>query len=191
MRTSEHPLGVRGLAEFAYTPHACKVIYRMVVVRKNRTIEKGDRALFDDIRFFFYITNDWKTSRSDIVFTANDRCNQENLIRQLNGGVQSLQMPVDNLASNWSYMVMASLAWSLKAWFALLLPEGGRFSQKRKEEKRAVLRMEFQTFVNAFIRVPCQVIRTGRRIVLRLLAWNSWQDVFLRGLEALQRPYLC
>lgn len=179
------------VAEFAYSPTACKEIYRMVVVRKNLTIEKGERALFDDIRYLFYITNDWKTSRSEIVFSANDRCNQENLIGQLKNGVRSLQMPVDNLVSNWAYMVMASLAWSLKAWFALLLPEGGHWSHKWKEVKRAVLRMEFRTFVNAFVLMPCQIVRTGRRVVFRLLAWNPWQRVFLRGLDALRRPCRC
>jgi hypothetical protein len=179
------------VAEFAYRPDACKEIYRVVVVRKNLTIEKGDQALFDDVRFFFYITNDWKTSPSKIVFLANDRCNQENLIEQLKNGVRALQMPVDNLVSNWAYMVMASLAWTLKAWFALLLPDSGRWSAKYREEKVKVLRMEFRTFVNAFIRVPCQIIRGGRRIVYRLLAWNRWQKVFLRGVQAMRTPLCC
>ena len=62
-------------------------------------------------------------SAEEIVFDANDRCNQENLLPQLKGGVRSLTAPVDNLLSNWAYMVMGSLAWSLKAWAALMLPE--------------------------------------------------------------------
>ncbi len=94
-------------------------------------------------------------------------------------------MPVDNLLSNWAYMVMASLAWTLKAWFALVLPERGRWQERYKREKLEVLRMEFRTFLNAFMRVPAQVVRTGRRIVFRLLSWNPWQHVFLRGVEQL------
>jgi hypothetical protein len=62
-----------------------------------------------------YITNNRKTSRADIVGEANNRCNQENLIEQLKNGVNAMRMPVDNLVSNWAYMVMASLAWNLKA----------------------------------------------------------------------------
>jgi hypothetical protein len=123
---------------------------------------------------------------SRIVRSANDRCNQENLIKQLKSGARALQMPVDNLVSNWAYMVMASLAWTLKAWFALLLPERGRWKQKHRSEKTTVLGMGFKRFVNAFVRVPCQVIRTGRRLVYRLLAWNPWQPVFLRAVDALQ-----
>ncbi len=95
-----------------------------------------------------------------------------------------MRMPVDNLVSNWAYMVMASLAWTLKAWFALSLPETGRWAAKCKSEKSTILRMEFKTFLNAFMRTPCPIIRAGGRIVCRLLAWNPWQHAFLRGVAA-------
>ena len=84
-------------------------------------------------------------------------------------------------------MVMASLAWSLKARFALLLPERGCWKRRYRRDKQTVLKMEFKRFVNAFVRVPCQVLRSGRRLVYRLLAWNPWQAVFLRGVEGLRR----
>ena len=93
----------------------------MVVVRKNISVEQGDQRLFDEIRYFFYLTNDHETAAADVVFLANDRCNQENLIDQLKHGVGATRMPVDTLLSNWAYMVMAALAWTLKAWFALRL----------------------------------------------------------------------
>ena len=96
-----------------------------------------------------------------------------------------MRMPVDNLFSNWAHMVMASLAWTLKAWFALLLPEGGRWAAEHGREKLAVLQMEFKTFLNAFMRVPAQVVRMGRRVIFRLLSWNPWQHVFLRGVDQL------
>ena len=31
----------------------------MIVVRKNLRREKGEGRLFDEYRYFFYITNDW------------------------------------------------------------------------------------------------------------------------------------
>ena len=179
------------VAEFDYSPTACKKTYRMVVVRKNLSIEKGDQRLFDDVRYFFYITNDRRSSVSEIVFKANTRCNQENLIAQLKSGVCALQMPSDTLLSNWAYMVMASLAWSLKAWFALLLPEHGRWAEKYGKEKQTVLRMEFKTFLNAFMLVPAQVIRAGRRIIFRLLSWNPWQSVLLRAVDRLHGKLNC
>src|SRR4029077_18651969 len=114
------------VAEFEYQPVACKQSYRMVVVRKRLAHDKGQMRLFEEYRYFFYITNDRTTPADQIVFKANDRCDQENLIAQLKSGVKALTTPVDNLVSNWAYMVMASLAWSLKAWSALLVPETPR-----------------------------------------------------------------
>jgi hypothetical protein len=172
------------VASFSYSPTACKKTYRIVVVRKNLSIEKGGLYLFDDIRYYFYITNDLESPAAEIVFEANARCNQENLIAQLHG-MHATRMPVDTLLSNWAHMVMTSLAWTLKAWFALLLPERGRWQAKYQQEKLEVLRMEFRTFLNAFMRVPAQVVRMGRRIVFRLLSWNPWQQVFLRAVDQL------
>jgi hypothetical protein len=125
------------------------------------------------------------------VFQANDRCNQENLIAQLKSGVHALDLPVNNLTSNWAYMVMASLAWTLKAWSALLLPVHPRCSARHRTEKRAWLRMEFATFQAAVIQMPCQIIRGARRLVFRLLSWNPWQGAFLRLAERLHGCRLC
>ena len=174
------------VAEFEYSPAACKQNYRMVVVRKNLSVERGESVLYEDIRYFFYITNKRELTAEEIVFSANARCNQENIIAQLKSGVYAMRMPVDTLNSNWAYMIMAALAWNMKAWFGLLLPVSGRWREKHEQEKWSVIRMEFHTFLNAFMRIPAQVVRTGRKIVLRILAWNPWQRIFFRGLDALR-----
>jgi len=180
------------VAEFDYRPGKCKRDYRVVVARKNLTTERGEHRLFDNIRYFFYITNDRSSSASDIVFDANARCDQENLIEQLKNGCKAMRMPVDNLISNWAYMVMASLAWTLKAWFALSLPvRRGRWAERHRGERREVLRMEFKRFVNAFMRVPAQIARSGRKIIYRLLSWNRWQSVLLRAADAWRYPLRC
>ncbi len=101
------------VAEFEYSPGKCKNCYRMVVVRKNLSVEKGEQVLFDDIRYFFYITTRRDLTAAEIVEQANKRCNQENVIEQVKNGVNAMRMPVDNLESNWAYMIMATLAWNL------------------------------------------------------------------------------
>ena len=175
------------VAEFDYRPTACRKTYRMVVVRKDLDVMKGQAVLFEDYRYLFYITNDRELSAAEVVFTANDRCDQENLHAQLKGSVRALHAPVDNLASNWAYMVMVSLAWNLKAWWALRLPEGrGRHAESQREEKRRVLRMEFKTFRNTFVRLPCQIVTSGRRLIYRLSSWNPWQSVLFRWLRAMR-----
>lgn len=180
------------VAETEYQPTACKKPYRLIGLRKNLSVERGQQVLFEDYRYFFYLTNDWETPAEELVLLANGRCNQENLNAELKSGVRSLTAPVDTLDSNWAYMVMTSLAWNLKAWWALSLPERpGRWQPRHREEKQRVLRMEFKTFVNAFVRVPCQIVRTSRRLVYRLLAWNPWQHVFFRLLDQLRLPLRC
>ena len=179
------------VAEFEYRPVACHRDYRVVVVRKRVATDQGQMRLFEEYRYYFYITNDRAMSAEDVVFSANDRCDQENLIAQLHSGVHALTTPVDDLVSNWAYMVMASLAWSLKAWSALITPVSPRHAAKHKAEKRTLLRMEFPTFCAAMIQMPCQIVKGGQRLIYRLLSWNPWQGAFLRLVERLQGCWLC
>lgn len=179
------------VAEFDYQPAKCGRPYRMIALRKKIAVERGQERLFEEYRYFFYLTNDRERSAEDIVFSANDRCDQENLIEQLKNGVRAMRNPLDNLHSNWAYMVMCSLAWTLKAWSALLLPVSPRWREKHEAQRSALLKMEFKRFGDAMLRMPCQIVRTGRRIVYRLLSWNPWLDVLLRLSTQLRRPMRC
>jgi hypothetical protein len=179
------------VAEFAYRPLACRRSYRMIVVRKRVGVDRGQMRLFEEYRYFFSITNDRELTAEEVVFSANDRCDQEDLIAQLKSGVGALTTPVDDLISNWAYMVMGALAWSLKAWSALLVPVAPRHRARHEAERRTVLRMEFATSGAAFIQMPCQIVRAGRRLIDRLLSWNPWQGVFLRPVERLHSRRLC
>jgi hypothetical protein len=175
------------VAVVAYRPTACRESYRLVIVRQTIAVEKGQARLFDEIRYRFYLTNDREGTGRDLVFKANDRCGQENLIAQLKGGAHALRAAVDNLVSNWAYMVMTALAWNLKAWFALSVPEHPLHREAHGAQRRGLLRMEFKRFVNAIILMPCQIVRGGRRLIYRLLSWNEWQGVVLRVVHALRR----
>jgi Transposase DDE domain group 1 len=181
------------VGEMKYRPVACRQDYRLVVLQKNLEVrEPRQQQLFDDYRYFFYLTNDWESTPEEIVFRANDRCQQENILAQLNA-VRALHAPLDNLLSNNAYMLITSLAWNLKAWLALSVPEPCGFGKdKQAEQKRGLLTMEFRTFVNSLMRVPAQIVRTGRRLVIRLLAWNEWQPVFLKlATQLSRRPLRC
>jgi hypothetical protein len=174
------------VAEVAYRPTACQRTYRLIIVRQTVKVEEGRARLFDEIRYRFYLTNDRKAAPRALVFKANGRCDQENLIAQLKGGVHALRAAVDNLVSNWASMVMTALAWNLKAWFALSVPEHPRHKEVHREQKRGLLRMEFKRFVNTIILMPCQIVRGGHRLLYRLLSWDEWQGVFLRVVHALR-----
>lgn len=166
------------VAEFWYRPLKCKKEYRVVVVKKNLSVEKSELVLFDDIRYFFYITTREDLSAAEVVELANGRCDQENVIEQLKNGVNAMRMPVDNLLSNWAYMVMAALAWNLKAWFALMM--------RYKDRCVQVLKMEFRTFLQSIICVPAQIILQGRKIIYRFLGYTPWLKDFLGAWERIR-----
>lgn len=180
------------IAEFEHQPDKCKKKYRMIALRKRISVEAGQDKLFEEYRYFFYITNDTTATPRQIVLLANDRCDQENLIEQLKNGVRAMRNPLDNLYSNWTYMVCCSLAWNLKAWSGLLLPiTPGRHKSIHQEQKRTLVRMEFKRFAAALIHVPCQIVRTGRRIIYRLLSYNSWIGSLIRLSDAMRLPLRC
>jgi hypothetical protein len=159
------------VSDMTYQPSLCQRKYRLVILRKNISVQKGENVLFDEIRYFFYLSNRWDLTVEEIVGLANGRCDQENVIEQLKNGVNAMRMPVDDLVSNGAYMVMAALAWNLKAWFALLVPE--------RESGLELLKMEFRSFLQAVLLLPVQIIRAGRRIVWRILSYNRWlADLF-------------
>ncbi len=167
------------VAEFDYKPGKCQKSYRMVVLRKNLSIERGEQVLFDEIRYFFYISNRRDLAWDEIVQDANERCNQENVIEQLKNGVNAMRVPVNDLNSNWAYMVMASLAWNLKAWFGLMVPH--------RERGLELVKMEFRSFLAAVLLLPAQIIQTGRKIIYRILSYNRWLKDFFATWERLRR----
>lgn len=179
------------VAEFEHQPSKCEKSYRVIVLRKELETYKGEQLLFEEYRYFLYITNDWDLTTHEVVRESNLRCGQEKLIGELKDKVRSLRAPLGDLVSNWAWMVMSTLAWSLKAWAALSLPRGGRWREKHEEDRTRLLTMGFRSFVESMIRVPVQVILAARQIRVRLLAWNSEQRVFLRLADVVERPMLC
>lgn len=164
------------LAEFEYRPTKCSRSYRMIVLRKEIEERKGQTVLIKNYRYFFYVTNDYDLTPEEVVRESNDRCDQENLIGQLKSGVHALSLPTHDLTSNWAHMVIAALAWTLKAWFGLTLP--------RSQDRRRVLRMEFRGFLNSVVLIPAQVARSGRRLVVRLLAYTSLARLVFCSMDA-------
>ena len=182
------------VAEFDYSPDGvpARATAWWWCARTCRS-RRASSVLFDDVRYFFYITNDRTTpAERDRVPSANERCNQENLIEQLKNGVRALRdaggQPGEQLGVHGDGVAGLDAEGVVRA-CACRRPAAGRRSTGA--QKRTVLRMEFKTFLNAFMRVPCQIVRSGRRIVYRLLAWNPWQEVLLRGVDAVRRPLRC
>src|SRR5204863_7734428 len=153
-------LNVEDVAEFFYIPGKCSRAHRVIALRKNISRARGEQALFDEVRYFFYITTRTDLTAAQIVELANQRCDQENVIEQLKNGVNALRVPLYDLVSNWAYMVIAALAWNIKSWFAIMM--------HRKADRRDYLRMEFRRFQASIILIHAMVVHSASRITARL-----------------------
>lgn len=174
-------LDYEDVAEFTYRPGRCQRVYRVVVLRKNISRAKGEQALIDEVRYFFYFTTYPANTHTpaQIVELANDRCDQENIIGQLKSGINALHAPVDDLHSNWAYMLIAALAWNIKSWHAMMM--------HRKNDRAAFIGMEFKRFLDTVIRVPAIVLARARTIVVRLVAYTTNTDRFFSAWTTTER----
>ena len=168
-------------SEFLHRPTKCQETYRVVAVRKTLRIEKGQELLVPEIRYFFYITNAAKNEMTarQVIRHANERCNQENLIEQMKNGVHAMRMPCREMLANDAYIVAASLAWNLKAWTSLLWHD--------RKEGETIRKMEFRRFVRGVISIPCQVVKSGRKIIHRFLAYTAWLESVFKTHAAIRR----
>ena len=188
-------LAKESYAEFEYKPVACTQAYRMVVIRKEIKCSRGQKRLFDDdeVRYFFFITNlpESEFDSREVIRQANQRCNQENTISQLQA-CHCLEAPLHDLSSNWAYMVFASLAWTLKQWSGMLIRVKGNKSHKKKQKsvRHKVIHMEFKTYQNAIIFHAAQIIRSARQTLFRLLSYRPSVDILLMLHDHINRPLL-
>lgn len=167
------------VAEFDYQPGKCARPYRVVAVRKNISRARGEQALIEEIRYFFYVTTRTDLTADQVVACANDRCDQENIIGQLKSGVNALRVPLYDLVSNWAYMVIAALAWNIKSWFAMMM--------HRKADRRAYITMEYHRFLTGIIEIPAMVSRRARSITVRLIGYQPSLDRLYSAWHTVER----
>jgi hypothetical protein len=169
------------VAEFDYQPKKCRTKYRIVALRKNISRSKGEQVLIDEIRYFFYITTYTAQTHTpaQIVELANDRCDQENIHGQLKSGLGALHAPVGDLNSNWAYMVIATLAWNIKSWYAMMM--------HRVEDRAVHIRMEFKRFLATIILIPAMVLTRARATVIRLVAYTKGLDRLFSAWTTIER----
>ena len=167
------------VAIFDYQPGKCQRAHRMVALRKNISRTRGENVLVDEIRYFFYITTYTDKTAAEIVELANERCDQENVIGQLKSGINALRAPVHDLVSNWAYMVIAALAWNIKAWFAMMM--------HLKTDRHDYIRMEFRRFFHSVVLIPAMILRRSRAITVRLIGYTPAIDRLFSAWTTIER----
>lgn len=164
------------LAEFEYSPRKCQESYRVIALKKDIRVTRGQQHLFDDTRFFFYITNIQDMTALEVLDFIRKRCNHENKLQQLKSGIPALRAPCAEFHANWAWMIIGAISWNVKSWIGLLFADGVR--------GREILAMKFKRFLNSLIYIPCQILRSGRMVVYRFLNINPW---FLDSMKTIAR----
>ena len=172
-------LNYEDVAEFDYRPGKCQRSYKVAALRKNISRSKGEQALLDEVRYFFYITTHTDLSAEQIVALANGRCDQENVIGDLKSGIGALRVPLYDLVSNWAYMLIAALAWNIKSWFAMMM--------HRQADRHAYIRMEFRQFFKTVILIPAMILRRARTITVRIIGYTRGLDRLFSAWTTIER----
>jgi hypothetical protein len=150
-----------------------------LIVRRQRKAA-GEQFSFDDLggwRFFAMITNipPMFASATDIDHHHRLRGGApEEAIRQLKEDFGMNHAPLQSFAANWLWWLASALAYNVARWVRVLaLPEPFRTCRGKR------LR-------TSFFNVPARVVRTGRRIYLRLPRAYRHADAFITALKRLR-----
>ena len=150
---------------------------RLVVRRQEK--RAGEQLSFDDLggwRFFACITNA-PTSISAAQIDHHHRLRggaAEEAIRQLKSDFAMNHAPVQSFFGNWVWWLASSLAYNVARWLRVLaLPEA--FATCRGKRLRT-----------SFLNVAAKVVRSGRRLLLRLPAAYRHADAFIAALARLR-----
>ena len=162
------------VAEVPYELAKSEQEYRLVI-RRQKIEESKQGQLFTLWRYRFAITNlPCGYSSERVMRITYRRCDQENIIEQLQNGVSAMRMPTGSFAGNAAFLVCARLAFNLKSWLAMLaLP-------------LEVISWEWKRFRLAFVYLAARVIRSARRVVVRFAHAHRYAVTVLTGLTRLQ-----
>ncbi len=143
------------IAEISYQPDRSEQRYRLIA--RYQEIEEHEQGEFFTLtRFRFILSNlPASVSAEEVMDLTYQRCDQENLIEQLQNGVAALRMPTGGLRSNAAFMTCARLAHNLKPWLAqLALP-------------KETMRWEWKRFRRSFVYCAARVVHTARQVHVR------------------------
>ena len=145
------------ITSFLYQPIGWDKPYRFVAKRTEVLDEYGQLYIEDGLckyRYHIIVTNNFDASDTRAMHIAQQRGNQENLIKDIKYGLGLSHVPTGFFLANKIYFKIAALAWNIKTWMLNLLDLADG----------AVLR--FKRFLYLWINHACIVSKTGRNTVV-------------------------
>lgn len=143
------------ITEIPYQPARSEATYRLII-RRQKIEESNQGELFVTWRYMYAISNLPRSySAESVTNLTYQRCDQENIIEQLQNGIAGMRMPTGDFLANSAFLNCARLAQNMKSWLAqLVLPQES-------------VRWEWKRFRKAFVYVTARVTLAGRRTLVR------------------------
>jgi hypothetical protein len=162
------------IAEIEYRPARSERSYRLIL-RRQRIEEFKQGELFELWRYRYAISNLPKKTHSceEVLRLTYQRCDQENVIEQLQNGVAAMRMPTGSFMANSAYLLCARLAHNLKSWLAqVALPV-------------EVMRWKWKRFRYAFVYIAVRVIHHARQTTLYVADSHRFAEMLQTGIVRL------
>lgn len=161
--------GVAQVAEFRYQPRRWEKSYRYVVKREV-VLEKPGKATF---RYHVVVTNDEERTAEKLIEWHLQHANVENRIKEHKSGLSLEKLPTRSFHANWAYLLIGQIAFNLVAWFKkLVLP--ARYH-----------RATIKTIRHQVLNVAGKIVRTGRRMFLKISETYAYQEVWQFAMKQL------
>jgi len=162
------------IAEVPYQPSGSDNEYRLII-RKRQVEESKQGQLFTVYDYRFVLSNLPESySAEQVARLTYQRCDQENVIEQLQNGIAAMRMPAASFAANAAFLVCSRLAHNIKPWLAMLaLPA-------------EVMRWEWKRFRQAFVYFAARVIHKARQVIVRIADSHRFATIVHRGIMRLQ-----
>lgn len=162
------------VAEVEYEPARSESAYRLII-RRQKIEESRQGQLFTIYRYRYVLTNlPPNYSAQEAMRLTYRRCDQENVIEQLQNGISAMRMPTGSFVANSAFLVCARLAFNIKSWLAMLaLPA-------------ETMRWEWKRFRLAFVYCAVRVVRKARQTIVRIADSHRFAPMMQAAIARLQ-----
>lgn len=161
--------GTAQVAEVRYQPVGWRTSYRYVV-KRDLVLNKKLEAEF---RYHVLVTDDEQRTAEEVLVWHLAHASMENRIKEHKSGFALEKLPTRGFHANWAYLLIGQIAFNLVAWFKrLVLPE-------------AYHQATIKTIRHHVLNVAAKIVRTGRRLFLKISEHYRYQEVWQFAMKQL------
>lgn len=169
------------VAEFRYQPLHWKTLHRFIAIRKPLPEEPSSAQLsFFTVKRYSYqvVVTNLRLRPENVWRFYNGRAGVERIIRELKEDYPLAKIPTKDFQANQMYFHLLMFTYNLMNWF------------KRVCLPRRFHGYTLKTLREKFLTIPAELVRTGRKSILKLPTNFLYRDVFDYTIKRIQKFHL-